>query len=68
MIRVLAPPTYAAMTKTCKTVQRAEQRATWVALATGSAEIQQRDERDAEWQTVARFSRTERGAVERRGR
>jgi len=67
MIRVLAPELYAAMTRTVKTTARAEQRATWVALATGSSEIQQRDARDADWTTVARFSRTAHGRVERRG-
>lgn len=65
-IRVLAPPTYAGMTKTVKTTARAEDRARWVALATGSSEIQQRDGRSEDWQTVARFEKTERGRVERR--
>jgi hypothetical protein len=66
MIRVLAPPTYAGMTKTVKTTARAEDRARWVALATGSAEIQQRDGRTEDWTTLVRFTKSERGRVERR--
>lgn len=66
MIRVLAPPTYAGMTKTVKTNARAEDRARWVALVAGSSEIQQREARSEDWRTVATFSRGERGRVERR--
>jgi hypothetical protein len=69
MIRVLAPPTYAGMTKTVKTNARAEDRARWVALATGSAVIQHRDGRSADWQTVVTFARLgATGRVERRVR
>lgn len=66
MIRVLAPTTHAAMTKTVKTTARAEDRARWVAMTTGSAEIQQRDARSDDWRTVATFERAQTGSVTRR--
>jgi hypothetical protein len=65
MIRVLAPPTYAGMTKTVKTNARAEDRARWVALATGSAMIQRKDTGQSVWETIATYTKAS-GRVVRR--
>ncbi len=68
MIRVLAPPTYAGMTRTVRSQAWAEERARRVAQLAGSAEIQHRDGRSEDWRTVATYSRAASGGVTREGR
>lgn len=68
MIRVLAPPTYAGMTRTVRSQAWAEERARRVAQLAGSAEIQRRESRDGEWETISRFTKAGNGSVARRGR
>lgn len=55
-IRVTGPE--AAYTRTVKSLAWAEERAYRVALLAGSAQIERRDGRGEDWQTVARYEKS----------